>query len=502
VSLVVTSFAPLADVRGVRTPLLDRSRDSILVLIDLAAADDLGGSALAQVYGHPGGTPADLSDPRLLPALFRALRSLRRGGLLLACHDRSDGGLLVSLCEMAFASRCGLAVEVPGSRPDALAALFGEGPGMVIQVPVEGVDEALGLLADAGLGDVSETVARPQSGRRIVVRHGGRTLIERDRVDLHRIWSETTWQMQRMRDDPGCADEEYDRLLDVDDPGLGARLTFPYPWPVVAAGVRHDRRPRVAILREQGVNGHLEMAAAFRRAGFNAVDVTMTDLMDGRADLASMNGLAACGGFSFGDVLGAGQGWAKSILFNDRLRASFSEFFGRADTFALGVCNGCQMLAAVKELIPGAEHWPSFRRNRSEQYEARLVLVEITDSRSVMLDGMVRSRIPVVVAHGEGRACFDGGATADDLARRGQVAMRFVDNRGEISDRYPYNPNGSPGGVTGLTTADGRVTILMPHPERVFRSVCLSWRLPGWEGDSPWMRLFRNARAWIDGQGS
>jgi phosphoribosylformylglycinamidine synthase len=314
---------------------------------------------------------------------------------------------------------------------------------------------------------------------------------------LHRLWSETTWQLQRLRDNPECADEEYDRILDIDDPGLTVALPYDPEQDICAAYVGNRSKPRVAVLREQGVNGQVEMAAAFAAAGFSAVDVTMTDLIDRRVWLAEFQGLAACGGFSFGDVLGAGQGWAKSILFNPLLKDAFSDFFARADTFALGVCNGCQMLSSLKELIAGTEHWPNFVRNRSEQFEARVVMVEVLPNPSVLFAEMIGARLPVVVAHGEGRAEFDTPQQHDALWSDAQVAMRFVDNRGQAADRYPFNPNGSPGGITGITSADGRVTVMMPHPERIFRAITNSWVPAAWGPTGAWMRLFRNARAWV-----
>jgi phosphoribosylformylglycinamidine synthase len=325
---------------------------------------------------------------------------------------------------------------------------------------------------------------------------GSNQLQEFDRTTLHRAWSETTYRMQRLRDHPDCAREEYDRLLDINDPGLASRLTFDVHDDVAAPFISRGARPQVAILREQGVNGQNEMAAAFDRAGFDAFDVHMSDVISGRVTLTAFRGIAACGGFSFGDVLGAGEGWAKSILFNERACAEFARFFARHDTFALGVCNGCQMLSNLKAIIPGAEAWPHFVRNRSEQYEARLVMVEVAQSPSILFRGMAGSRVPIVVAHGEGFAEF----ADDNAALRVEqlVAMRFVDHRGAAASTYPYNPNGSPGGITGLTTADGRFTIMMPHPERVFRSVQFSWHPREWGEDSPWMRIFRNARAWVD----
>jgi phosphoribosylformylglycinamidine synthase len=354
------------------------------------------------------------------------------------------------------------------------------------------------VLGRHGLGDTVRALGRVQRGDRIILRRDGRTVFEERRSILRGIWSETTHAMQAMRDDLTCADEEQAARVDSEDPGLSALTTFDIDEDVAAsARARGGARPRIAILREQGVNGQIEMAAAFDRAGFEAVDVHMTDVLGGRIDLASFRGLAACGGFSYGDVLGAGEGWAKSILFNARARDIFAAFFERHDTFALGVCNGCQMMAALKEIIPGANAWPRFVRNRSDGFEARLALVTVTESPSVLLRGMIGSRLPIAVAHGEGRAewAADDGRTAVEQA--GLVAARFVDHRGRPTELYPDNPNGSPGGITALTTRDGRVTIFMPHPERVFRAVQYSWRPRAWREDGPWMRIFRNARAFV-----
>jgi phosphoribosylformylglycinamidine synthase len=336
-------------------------------------------------------------------------------------------------------------------------------------------------------------IGAPDSSGRIRFALGDRTLFAQDRTDLHRLWSETTWRMQTLRDHPASAQQEYDRILDSGDPGLSPVLAFDPAEDVAAPFLSRGARPRMVILREQGVNGQIEMAAAFDRAGFESVDVHMSDVIAGRVSLADFKGFAACGGFSYGDVLGGGEGWAKSILFNPRARDEFEAFFARKDSFALGVCNGCQMMSALRELIPGAEAWPRFVKNRSEQFEARLVLVRVEESPSLFFRGMAGSRIPIVTAHGEGRALFTAGASPD----RAVVALRFVDDRGTPTEVHPYNPNGSPAGITGVTTADGRFTIVMPHPERVFRTVQMSWHPDDWGEDSPWMRLFRNARTWV-----
>jgi phosphoribosylformylglycinamidine synthase len=473
----------------------------VLVLADLAPGRArLGGSVLAQVFGQVGNETPDLDDPAALCGLFAALRDLRQAGLVLAYHDRSDGGLFVTLLEMAFAGRAGLAIdaaavggadEARGTDGALVAGLFAEELGAVIQV--READAASGIAACARHGVAARIVARPEPGERVAIVRDGLAVYDRSRVDLHRAWSETTWQLQSMRDNPACAEQEYDRILDRDDPGLSVCLTFDPADDIAAPFVARGARPPIAILRDQGVNGEVEMAAAFDRAGFDAHDVHMSDVIAGRVSLAGFRGLAACGGFSFGDVLGGGEGWAKSALYNARARDEFSAFFARPDTFALGVCNGCQMMAALKELIPGAEAWPRFVKNASEQFEARVVMVEILPGPSIFFRGMEGSLIPIVTAHGEGRALFD---TPED-AKRVIVAMRSVDNRGNPTEVYPLNPNGSVGGLAGVTTPDGRFTIVMPHPERVFRSVQWSWHPDGWGEDAPWMRVFRNARAFL-----
>ncbi len=498
-SLVVSAFAPATDLARALTPELRRDAGPTeLWLVDLGRGQNrLGGSCLAQAYGQLGDEPPDLDDPALLAGFFAAVQELSAAGKLLAYHDRSDGGLFTALAEMAFAGGVGLEVDVEGLG-EPLGALFAEELGAVVQVRA---GEAGGLreaFARRGLGDCLRRLGRPAEGDRVVVRRGAEALIDESRHVLRGVWSETTHAMARLRDDAACADEEQAARVDPSDPGLSARVPFDPDDDVAAPFVaRGGARPRVAIVREQGVNGHVEMAAAFDRAGFEAVDVHMSDLLAGRADLADFRGLAACGGFSYGDVLGAGEGWAKSILFHGRARAMFQRFFERQDAFALGVCNGCQMMSALRELVPGAELWPRFVRNRSEQFEARLSLVEIADSPSVLLRGMAGARLPVAVAHGEGRVEAAAGAGPDALEASGLVAARFVDHHGRPTERYPFNPNGSPGGVTALTNADGRVTILMPHPERVVRALQHSWRPAAWRADGPWMRLFRNARAWV-----
>jgi phosphoribosylformylglycinamidine synthase len=495
VSLVVSAFAPVSDVRGTLTPELSRDEPSVLIFVDLAGGRQrLGGSCLAQCHGTFGGEPADLDDPQSLLDFFDALRALRDAGLVLAYHDRSDGGLIVTLLEMAFASKLGLDIEVPaGTGP--LPFLLNEELGAVLQVrrsDFDRVDEILGSNSCRHF-----LIAEPVDGPDITISQGDHQLMHRRRVDFHARWSELTFRMQALRDNPDCAREAYESTLDDDDPGLNVALTFPLPREDDPARRKRPGRPAVAILREQGVNGQREMAAALDRAGFDTHDVHMSDLLARRTDLGSFGGLIACGGFSYGDVLGAGEGWAKSILYNAAVREEFERFFARDDTFALGVCNGCQMLAALKDLIPGAEQWPRFVRNRSDQFEGRFSLVEVQESASVLLAGMAGSRLPVVTSHGEGRAEF-ADETMRVTADRNLSAIRYVDNRGRPTETYPANPNGSPAGLAGLTSVDGRVTIMMPHPERGYRTVQNSWHPDDWGECSPWQQLFDNARVWID----
>ena len=492
VSLVVSAFARVADTRRVVTPQLRLDGDdTVLLLADLGnGSNRLGGSVLAQVYGQLGDTAPDLDDAATLKGCFDVVQGLHAGGKLIAYHDRSDGGLFATLVEMAFAARCGMAIELDELPGDALSALFNEELGAVLQVASADRHDVVAAFEAAGVRAVA--IGRPIVGGQIRFTREGNTLLDASRVELHRAWSATTHALQRLRDSPDAADQEYDRILDVADPGLAPSLTFDPAADIAAPFVARGSRPQVAILREQGVNGHVEMAAAFDRAGFAAFDVHMTDIISGRVALTKFSGMVAGGGFSYGDVLGAGEGWAKSILFNARARDQFAAFFERRETFSLGVCNGCQMMSNLRELIPGSDHWPHFVRNRSEQFEARLVQVEVQATPSLFFAGMAGSRIPVALAHGEGYAEFRDAAQL--AAATPLVTLRFVDNRGAATEVYPSNPNGSPAGITGLTTADGRFSILMPHPERVFRTVQMSWHPDEWGEDSPWMRMFRNAR--------
>ncbi|KFN47217.1 phosphoribosylformylglycinamidine synthase [Arenimonas metalli] len=494
VSLVVTAFARVADAGQTLVPVLDRSIDSELWLIGLGAgARRMGGSILGQVHAAFGGASPDLDEPERLRDFFALVQAARADGLLLAYHDRSDGGAFAALCEMAFAGHCGLEINLEGWGEDPFTTLFNEELGAVVQVAAEDRVAFADLVNRHQLTHCAQRIGRPTTAPVVRVSDGAQVLAEWGWQELFGAWWSVTHAIQAMRDDPAGADAEREARLDFADPGLSPKLSFDPSEDVAAPWIHAGVRPRIAILREQGVNGQVEMAAAFDRAGFTAVDVHMSDLIAGRVRLDGFKGLAACGGFSYGDVLGAGRGWATSILERPDLREQFARFFERSDSFSLGVCNGCQMLAQLKGLVPGAEHWPRFLRNRSEQYEARLAQVEVQDSPSILFAGMAGSRIPVVVAHGEGQARFD----APEHAGLAQVALRFVDGHGQPTEAYPANPNGSPAGITGLTSRDGRATLMMPHPERVFRSLQMSWHPAGWGEDSPWMRIFRNARAWV-----
>ena len=497
VSLVVSAFAPVTDVRRTLTPELRLEvSDTRLLLIDLASGKNrLGGSCLAQVYAEAGGEAPDLDSAAGLHGFFAAVQELNGAERLLAYHDRSDGGLFVALCEMGFAAHCGFAVQLEELGHDVASALFAEEAGAVIQVRTEDVPLVQRTFASHGVLNVMELGA-PRADGRMLFKHGDQIRLEGERLEFQRAWSETSFHMQRLRDNPENAQQEFESKL-ADDPGLHVRLGFDPDDDLAAPFIAKGLRPRVAVLREQGVNGQSEMAAAFDRVGFAAVDVHMTDIISGRASLTDYTGIVACGGFSYGDVLGAGQGWAKTILFNPRARDEFGQFFDRSDSFGLGVCNGCQMFAAMSDLIPGTVGWPGFVRNASEQFEGRLSLVEIPPSTSLFFKGMEGSVLPIVVAHGEGRAEFSRPEGAQQLLASGRVALRFVDNHERVTERYPANPNGSPLGIAGVINTDGRFTLLMPHPERVFRTVQMSWHPRDWQEESPWLRIFRNARAWV-----
>ncbi|WP_145594795.1 phosphoribosylformylglycinamidine synthase [Yersinia aleksiciae] len=495
-SLVITAFARIEDVRHTVTPQLRTDKgDNALLLIDLGAGHNaLGATALTQVYRQLGDKPADVRDVQQLAGFFNAMQRLVADQLLLAYHDRSDGGLLVTLAEMAFAGHCGIDVDIHSQGNDLLAALFNEELGAVIQVRADQRNAVEKILADHGLANCVHYLGRAVEGDTFDIRRGTEVVYSEKRSTLRLWWAETTWQMQRLRDNPDCADQEHQAKQDERDPGLNVKLTFDPAEDIAAPYIIKQARPKVAVLREQGVNSHVEMAAAFHRAGFDAVDVHMSDLLAGRTDLRTFQTLVACGGFSYGDVLGAGEGWAKSILFNDRVRDEFEAFFHRPETLALGVCNGCQMMSNLRELIPGAEHWPRFVRNLSDRFEARFSLVEVASSPSLFMQGMAGSRMPIAVSHGEGQVEVRDAAHLVTLEQNNLVALRFVDNYGAVTEQYPANPNGSANGITAVTSANGRATVMMPHPERVFRTVSHSWHPEEWGEDSPWMRMFRNAR--------
>jgi phosphoribosylformylglycinamidine synthase len=520
VSLIVTAFATLADVRATSTPQL-RPGDTTLVLIDLGQGKNrMAGSMLAQVLSQFGKTVPDLDEPAQLKALVGAINRLRDEGKLLAYHDRSDGGLWASVCEMAFAGHLGVSLNVDllvtegdgisDSRADhgdsknwaaqvgtrrnelTLRALFSEELGVVIQVPTEVRNEVMQTLREFGLSKHSHFIGKPNERGVMEVWRDAKAVFKAPLRDLHQAWDDVSWRIAKLRDNPACADAEHDAAGRVDDPGLHVSLSFDARIDVAAPFV-NATRPKLAILREQGVNSHAEMSHAMHRAGFDTFDVHMSDLQSGRARLDQFQGFVACGGFSYGDTLGAGEGWARSVLFNPALAEQFAAFFNRSDTFALGVCNGCQMMAALAPLIPGAQAWPKFTRNKSEQFEGRLTMVEVLPSPSLFFEGMAGSRLPIVVSHGEGFADFSQRGDAQAVHR----AMRFVDNRGAATETYPFNPNGSPDGLTAVTTSDGRFTVLMPHAERVARNAQMSWTSGERSALSPWTRMFRNARAWL-----
>ena len=530
VSLIITAFAQVADVRATLTPQLRTDvGDTSLIFIDLGFGKQrLAGSILSQVYEQVGTQVPDINDASLLLAFFRSVRELAADGHVLAYHDRSDGGLLATVCERAVAGHVGVSVNLdmltidPHAedwgdykiRPEQIAvqrdeitlqALFNEELGAVIQVPRSERDNVLRRLREAGLSRYTHVIGSPNTVDEIQFFRDGKCIYQRARSDLGQQWSEVSRRIMALRDNPACAQAEFDLWKEAGDPGMQVRVAFDPQEDIAAPYINQGARPRVAILREQGCNSQQEMAWAFDKAGFEALDVHMTDLLNGRTKLDDIQGLVTVGGFSYGDVLGAGEGWARSILYNDMLKDQFAAFFGRSDTFALGVCNGCQMMAALASMIPGAEHWPRFTRNQSEKYEARLSLVEITESPSLFMQGMAGTVVPIAVAHGEGYANFDRQGDASRII----TAMRYVDHKGQATEQYPYNPNGSANGLTSVTTADGRFTVMMPHPERSTRNVMMSWAPERWGsvdqggkdmpggGYTPWMRMFRNARVWV-----
>ncbi len=519
VSLIVSSFAPVTDVRRTLTPQLRMDLgDTSLILIDLGRGKNrLGASALAQVTQQLGNDTPDVDNPADLKAFFTAVQQLNADGKLLAYHDRSDGGLYATLCEMAFAGRAGVSVnldiltmegehasdhgdaknwaaQVGERRNDlTLRALFSEELGAVVQVKTSEKSDVMNVLRSFDLGACSHIIGKVNDRGVVEFTRDTKVIYSKRRSELHRLWSETSWRIARLRDNPACVDQEYDRLLDEQDPGFTPKLVHDTTVNIAAPFIATGARPTVAILREQGVNSHIETAWAMHQAGFNAVDVHMSDLIAGRAKLDDFKGLIAVGGFSYGDVLGAGEGWAKTILFNAELKAAFAQFFGRADTFGLGVCNGCQMMSNLKSIIPGAEAWPKFTRNKSEQFEARFGMVEVMDSPSIFFQDLAGTHAPLAIAHGEGFADFSQTGDITQVVK----ALRYIDNRGAATEAYPFNPNGSPEGLTSVTTPDGRFTVMMPHAERVARTVTMSWHPDGWGEDSPWARMFQNARKWV-----
>jgi len=564
VSLIVSAFAPVADIRLTLTPQLqrpalepvevgsltaspavnaapstpplnsDQEQDTVLLLIDLGRGKNrLGGSILAQTVSQMGEATPDVDNATDLKKFWNAIQLLGRQKKLLAYHDRSDGGLLATVVEMAFAGHTGVDLEIPQGH-EVFSSLFAEELGAVIQIRADDLDDVSLTLREHGFKACTTRVGTLNRTHTFRITRGGKTLFEENLFNLRAIWSDVTRRIAQLRDNPAAAESEHRLRLDPKNPGITPKITFDLgrvptehtenteakptdSAPVSASSAKSavktptsassdssvcsvgnsPSRPPIAILREQGVNGEVEMAAAFTRAGFTAIDVHMTDILSGRVSLRDFRGLAACGGFSYGDVLGAGEGWAKSILFNPRARAEFTDFFAREDTFALGVCNGCQMMSNLHSIIPGSDHWPRFVQNQSERYEGRYVSVRIEPSPSILFAGMAGSVLPIAVAHGEGYAEFTDPAAMQRCSTSGLVAGRFVDNHHHVTEQYPLNPNGSPQGMTALTTTNGRVTIMMPHPERVFRSACMSWSPADWPEDSPWMKLFRNARSWV-----
>ena len=493
-SLVITAFGAVQDIRNTVTPELRTDKgDTELLLIDLSAGNNrLGGSCLAQVYSVLGDSAPDLQDSSLLRGFFEVIQPLVASRDVIAYHDRSDGGLFTTLVEMAFAGNTGLNIDLADVDGTDIGRLFNEELGGVIQVSCAQSEAIIAKFNAAGVA--CHVIGSLTADDTITINDGDRAILVESRTELRTIWAETTHQMQSLRDNPECADEEFKLKHDASEPGLTVDLKFDPSQDVAAPFILKGAAPKMAILREQGVNSHLEMAAAFDRAGFESRDVHMSDILSGRVTLDEFQGLAACGGFSYGDVLGAGEGWAKSILFNTRAREQFTQFFEREDSFSLGVCNGCQMLSTLKEIIPGTEHWPRFVRNRSERFEARVSLVEIQKNPSIFFEGMQGSRMPIAVSHGEGRAEFASPEAMALAEASGTIALRYVNGQGEIATKYPQNPNGSPNALSGICSTDGRVTIMMPHPERVFRTVANSWHPDSWGEDSPWMRMFRNAR--------
>jgi phosphoribosylformylglycinamidine synthase len=498
-SLVITAFGAVQDIRKTLTPELNsKMGETELLLIDLGQGQNrLGASCLAQVYQQLGNVAPDVDSPPILKGFFLAIQQLVNEKRLLAYHDRSDGGLFTTVLEMAFAGKTGVNIHLDSLSGPAIELLFNEELGAVIQISAEHKEQVIKIFAKHEIQHLVHSIGSINNTDQIVFKQNKEVILHNSRVFYRQVWAQTTLHMQKLRDNPNCAEQEHKAKADDKDPGLHAKLSFDVTQDVAAPYILKGVAPRIAILREQGVNSHVEMAAAFDRAGFSAIDVHMSDLLSGRQSLDTFKGLVACGGFSYGDVLGAGEGWAKSILFNNRVRDQFAEFFARQDSFSLGVCNGCQMMSNLKSLIPGADLWPHFVTNQSERFEARVAMLEVKSTKSVFFDGMQGSRMPIAVSHGEGRAEFSNEQGAITALQNAAVALQYVDNYGAVTQNYPANPNGSPLGIAGLTSNDGRATIMMPHPERVFRTVSNSWHPEDWQEDSAWMRMFRNARVYL-----
>ncbi len=498
-TVVISAFAPLLDVRETLTPQLVADQTSVLLLVDLGGGKcRMGGSAICQTYRISQGVPPDLDSPNILKQFFSAIQTLISTSKILAYHDRSDGGLFVTLAEMMFASHIGVDIDLGSSNCSAIEELFNEELGAVLQIRKKDFDSVLKCFTNLGLEKYVRQIGKINRAGVMTIKHQNQKIFNASGAYLNRLWSETSFKMQELRDNPVCAKAEFDSLLDVKDPGLSIKLSFDLAQKIGSSYISKKIKPKVAILREQGINGQTEMAAAFSRVGFETIDVHMTDLISSKINLSECHGLVACGGFSFGDVLGAGVGWGKSILLNEKVRDVFEVFCNRPETFGLGVCNGCQMMSVIKEIIPGAMHWPRFTKNKSEQFESRLVMVEILKSPSVFFKDMEGSQLPIAVAHGEGCVEISDKVLRKKNSLNFSVAMRYVDNYGSPTQKYPFNPNGSKGGVTAFTNADGRFTIMMPHPERVFRSVQNSWTDSYKYEFSGWIRMFQNVRKWVD----
>jgi phosphoribosylformylglycinamidine synthase len=487
-SLIISAFSKIPDARLQITPLLDTKIDSELFLIDLGLGRNrMGGSCLAQVYNQVGKTSPDLDDPILFAKFFSLINKFNKEKLISAYHDRSDGGVITTLIEMAFASHCGM--EIIGTN--TINELFNEELGCIIQIPVINKSIVLKELEDIGLKKFTRPIAKLNKTDEILIYQEKRLVFREQRKNLHKEWSSTSFEISKLRDNPICSESENKELLETSD-GLKVKTTYDIDESISAPYLSTGIKPKIAILREQGINGHVEMAAAFSQAGFDAYDVHMSEILSGNKSLKQFQGLAACGGFSYGDVLGAGRGWANSILLNSKVKDEFSEYFSRTDSFTLGVCNGCQMVSNLKEIIPGSQNWPSFEKNTSEQFEARLTSVKIEQTNSILFNGMEGSVMPIAIAHGEGRAKFTSQQS------KANIAMQYVDYSGKKTQTYPHNPNGSEDGIASMCDDSGRITIMMPHPERVFRTIQNSWHPDDWQERSPWMRMFENARKWVD----